>query len=615
MRNFNYKWLYYGPVLILIILVFGVYFKMLHADFVYDDYAFIVNNKEIRNFSPFLKFFTDPNIFTGTENDSGGRNWRPISSLFFAVEYGLFGAKPAGFHAVSILFHLLNIILVYLLVVRIVSRRNIALAVLSLWALHPALTEVISWVSNQSSLIFFGFFLLSALFLFKWAGVNRLSLWASYFFFTLALLSKETALGGVFLFFLFFLVYFKSQWKKFIPFVVIGLSYFLIRYQILETLGDHVLRGSFLKNLLLAPTVFFKYLSLSAWPTNLLLDYSNFRLPQSLFDVRVIFGALFFLIFIYLIWLGFKKSQVWLAAGAGWFIALLFPVMQIIPFQDIVGERFLYAPLAGLILVVVPGLEYLFGRIRSKYGVKLGQVGTAILIFIVVIFALLIFNRNNDWLNSENLWLSVIKVDGKNEKAFQNLSAFYLQKGDGAKTIEFSEKLLLVDPKNKAGRLHLAVGKILVGRPKEAEKELLELLRENPDYKPAFDNLSVLYNSIGESYTNSFIKSSLRAPAVEGNIVNSGIIGETILNNVPFEASFDVFESGDALKPVISIRTHDDGTFQIPLKPGFYTLKPLDPDGPIAPAKNSYQFVIGSGQWLQVRVEYQQAHDRQRPTN
>ena len=97
--------------------------------------------------------------------------------------------------------------------------------------------------------------------------------------------------------------------------------------------------------------------------------------------------------------------------------------------------------------------------------------------------------------------------------------------------------------------------------------------------------------------------------------MNSGIIGETILNNVPFEASFDVFESGDALKPVISIRTHDDGTFQIPLKPGFYTLKPLDHDGPIAPAKNSYQFVIGSGQWLQVRVEYQQAHDRQRPTN
>ena len=216
------KWFWVALLGFLILLVFGTYFKVLRAEFVYDDFGFIVNNKDIQSFKPFSKFFLSPDIFTGsnyaTEN-TGGKNWRPISSLAFAIEYRLFGPNPFGFHFVGILLHLFNIILVYFLINKLTNRTGVAIAVSSLWALHPVLTEAVSWVSNQSSLIFFGFFLLAILALLK----KRF--WASYLFFGLSLLSKETALGGIFVIAAIFFIN-KVNWKKFIPFALISLIYF-----------------------------------------------------------------------------------------------------------------------------------------------------------------------------------------------------------------------------------------------------------------------------------------------------------------------------------------------------------------------------------------------------
>ncbi len=113
---------------------------------------------------------------------------------------------------------------------------------------------------------------------------------------------------------------------------------------------------------------------------------------------------------------------------------------------------------------------------------------------------------------------------------------------------------------------------------------------------------------------NNFIQSTARSPAVEGNIVNSGIAGKVVLlggGPYEYEASLEIFSAkggsasgGENNLPFISVRTHSDGTFQIPLRPGSYILKPMDPDGPIAPARGSYSFTVGNSQWLQVRIEY-----------
>src|SRR3989344_7211085 len=130
-----------GPAVVglLIIITLLVYVKVFNAEFVYDDFGFIVNNSAIQSFTPFSKFFIDPNIFTGSQDETGGKNWRPIASFLFAIEYYLFGANPFGFHSASILIHLTNIVLVFLLIRKITDNFFISTIVSSLWALHPVL--------------------------------------------------------------------------------------------------------------------------------------------------------------------------------------------------------------------------------------------------------------------------------------------------------------------------------------------------------------------------------------------------------------------------------------------------------------------------------------------
>lgn len=544
----------------------------------------------------------------------GGKNWRPVSSLAFAIEYRFFGSNPFGFHLISILFHLINTVLVYLLITKITNRKGVAFVATSFWALHPALTEAVSWVANQSSLIFFGFFLLAILMLLKKRS------WISYLFFGLSLLSKETALGGIFIIPFIFLSIPRIEEsaegggrilgiKRILvgsyPFVLISLAYFYIHYKILGALGDHALRGSFFQNLLLAPVVFYKYISLAFYPVRLLLDYSNFPLPLSLWDIRAIFGILMFGLFAVLLWLGFKKSWFGFSLGIVWFAAFLLPVLQIIPFQDIIGERFLYGPLVGFFMAMVIGFDYFLNYVKLKFNFTLSLFGKIILILVLIRFSFLTLNRNNDWLNSENLWLSVLKVDDRNQRAYENLTAYYLEKGSIDKLIEFSKRLLEINSKNRTGRLHLAIGYAINRRFKEAESIFTDLLKEDPNFRPARINLQVLKTNVGPLNDSSFVESTVGAPPVEGNIINSGIAGRIILSDgTPFEASLDVFRADDMSRPFISVRSDAQGKFQIPLRPDSYVIKPNHLDGLHAPLRDQYVVVIGNNQWLQVKLEY-----------
>ena len=659
------KW--FGPAIVglLIIITLLAYVKVFRAEFVYDDYAFIVNNKDVQSFKPFSKFFLSPDIFTGSNyhtEQGGGKNWRPIASFAFAAQYASFGKNPSGFHFTSILLHILNLILVYILVMKVTKRIGVAAATTAFWALHPTATEAVSWIANQSSLIFFGFFILAVLLILNYQENKnkKFFIWFSYLFFILSLLTKETALGGIFIIpFVFLLSYqgrekinFRKILVDSLPFVLIGLAYFYARYKILVALGDHALRGGFLENILLAPTVFYKYISLAVYPVNLMLNYANFPLPSGIFDPRVISGVLLFSVLTFLFYIGFKKSKFNFIFGIVWFLAFLLPVLQIIPFQDIIGDRFLYAPLAGFFLATVLGLDNFLSYIKFKFNWNFYPIWKTIAAIALMLFFILTFNRNNDWLNSENLWNSVLRIDNVNQKALSNLTGYYISKGKAAKVIEMSEKLLKINPDDIGGHINLGVGLAMAGRLEEAESKFLYAISKKPDNQPALINLSVIYkntghynkaleiiknlnkkypdnedikqrlaqlenivkynksatediNLVGEEGNYPYIESELQGPAIEGNIVNSGIYGKVITaSGAPFEASIDVFPAGGASKPFISIRTHSDGAFQIPLRPGSYFLKPIDPDGPMAPARSEYPINIGNGRWLQIKIEY-----------
>ncbi len=654
------KWLIIALAAALIVVTFAAYFKVFRAEFVYDDFAFIVNNKDIQSFTPLAKFLLSPDIFTGSRyvtGSGGGKNWRPVASFAFAVEYSLFGLNSSGFHFASVLLHILNVVLIYVLFLKLTKKIWPAAAASLLWAIHPVNTEAVSWVSNQSSLIFFGFFILAALAILRYIGNRNQKIWIriSYVLFVLSLLSKETALGGIFIIPFVFLWGYRERGKIDLrgiltdssPFWAMGLVYFYLHYKILGAVGDHALRGSFLQNLLLAPAVFFKYISLIFYPLHLTVNYADFPLPSGIGDPRVILGTLFFLIFAALAYWGIKNFRFAFGLGVVWFLAFLSPVLQIIPFHDLVGERFLYAPLAGFFLSAAAGFDWLFNY-GSKRGFNPRRAVAVAMALVLILFFALTLNRNDDWLNSPNLWNSVLRLDPKNEIALSNLGAYYVNNNQPDKVIEYAAQLLKIHPENAADINLMGVGLAMSGRAKEAEAEFLLSLSKNPDYQPAWISLATLYQNeglygkaieilknlsskypasddikarlarlegavaplggaaaSGRNSGRSYVESEVQAPAVEGNIVNSGAAGRIILaDGRPCEASLDIFKSDEMSKPFISVRSDNNGAFQIPLVPGDYILKPLGQNG-LKPAQSEYPFTIGAGRWVQIKIIYE----------
>src|SRR5277367_2666600 len=95
--------------LLLAVVTLGFYNPISHCGFVYsDDVVYVMRNPAIR---AGLTWETVKWAFSGVHAGF----WHPLTWLSHALDYQLFGLNPAGHHYVSLLFHVANSILLFLL--------------------------------------------------------------------------------------------------------------------------------------------------------------------------------------------------------------------------------------------------------------------------------------------------------------------------------------------------------------------------------------------------------------------------------------------------------------------------------------------------------------------
>ena len=78
--------------------------------------------------------------------------YRPLGFVSFAADWTLWGSWPAGYHATSILLHLVNTLLVYLLARRLLSADASAVAA-AMFGLHVVNQEAVFWASARFDLL------------------------------------------------------------------------------------------------------------------------------------------------------------------------------------------------------------------------------------------------------------------------------------------------------------------------------------------------------------------------------------------------------------------------------------------------------------------------------
>ena len=153
-----------AAVVVVALVAFVVYGNSLHVPFLLDDEVTILANPSIRHLGDLGAVLQPP-----THVFSAGR---PLLNLTFALNYAFGGTSEAGYHAVNVLIHVLAALVLFGIVRRTLQlpqfRWNdartptfLAVAVASLWGLHPLLTATVTYVSQRAESLMALFYLLT----------------------------------------------------------------------------------------------------------------------------------------------------------------------------------------------------------------------------------------------------------------------------------------------------------------------------------------------------------------------------------------------------------------------------------------------------------------------
>jgi tetratricopeptide (TPR) repeat protein len=180
---------------LLLLLVALPFLPGLRGEFVYDDLAMVVRNPRITSFSHLPEILARPMLdFLDPRTSSQVGYWRPLAGVALTSGYALAGGRPLGFHAVSLVLHLLATAVALRLAWRLSRSVPVAFFAALLFGLHPTHVEGVSWISAINDPLFGLFALLSIDAFVAWRdGGSRGSAWKAALWLLPALLSKEMA--------------------------------------------------------------------------------------------------------------------------------------------------------------------------------------------------------------------------------------------------------------------------------------------------------------------------------------------------------------------------------------------------------------------------------------
>lgn len=137
-------------VAVIIAGIFAAYSPTLNYQFILDDHRF-VNDPRVQSAGHIWDYFTN---YVWAQFTGGPPSfYRPVFVLWMRLNFVLSEVSPWGWHLLSIAKHLLVAVLLVLLVWKLLRDRVAALLAGTLFALHPAQTESVAWVTVPDPLM------------------------------------------------------------------------------------------------------------------------------------------------------------------------------------------------------------------------------------------------------------------------------------------------------------------------------------------------------------------------------------------------------------------------------------------------------------------------------
>jgi hypothetical protein len=142
--------IFFALALCCICFVFAVYSQSLDFQFVLDDHRFVADPR-IQESGHIWDYFTN---FVWAQFTGGPPSfYRPVFLLWMRINFVLSELSPWGWHLLSIAKHVAVAALLGMLAWKLLQDSAFALLIATLFALHPAHTESVSWVTVPDPLM------------------------------------------------------------------------------------------------------------------------------------------------------------------------------------------------------------------------------------------------------------------------------------------------------------------------------------------------------------------------------------------------------------------------------------------------------------------------------
>jgi hypothetical protein len=414
-------------VLLLAVAALLAYGNALVAGFQYDDFNVIVLNDSVHSWAAWWRSM--PGI-------------RPLLKLSYTANW-VWQAAPRGFHLVNLAIHIANVLGVYLLVyywacrvapARAVPKR-IAFTAALLFALHPANTEAVTYVTGRS-VSMTAFFYLAGLLVFLYregAGWRRPAFAALAFL--MALGTKEIAI--VFPFALLLTLWFcdrpglgsaKPIWLACALGLVMLLGLADYRHFFATSLGTRGLTENLLTQIEGIHYLIFR--PLLGLHTNIDPD-----LPARLVWEPDLAGKLLLPALFLLIAMTQWRRRPWLSLGIGWFFLHLAPTNSFFARLDVANDRQLYLAMLGPAFILGVYIERLWLPLRWPVTVAMALV-----------LGMAAYARNIEYRDEISLWTATTRDSPAKARPWNNLGYAYQLAGRRDEAIDAYRHALRLSP-------------------------------------------------------------------------------------------------------------------------------------------------------------------------
>lgn len=402
------KWLV--PLAVVCLLVFA---NSLTGEFVYDDTRQIVRNTLIQDNSLFWKALSsDVWAFKGDGTQVASNYWRPTFTLVNIICFRLFGTSPMGWHVVNLLLHTGVCLLAFLLLRRWQYSAVIAFVIALIFAVHPVHVESVAWIAGSPDLLF-SLTLLGSLWFatsYRESRSNK-HLLLTILLYAAALGSKE--IGILCLPIYYFVLKGDSDGSSataktnsintpLLALAGAAVAYFLVRLSIIGAISRPPDDAVALFDALMSiPQMFAFYLKQIFVPITVAINYPISPVKQISamnFVIPIVVSAATLAGIVYL-----ARSSKRSMLAAAIFLLPLIPAMNAtaFPSEQIVHDRYLYLPLLGALMLLVP----LAGKLLSERNLLIAGCVVAVL------FGAQAVRYNFAWANELALWTWTKNVD------------------------------------------------------------------------------------------------------------------------------------------------------------------------------------------------------------